>query len=131
MSFSISLIINLKSSNICELENLIKDSGQNSNVNHIYYDYELEGINNHIKKNNKMIILEFEDEENFIIFLKFIKTIKELKIEYIYYNNSIIYCSKKYFNSISDREYDKTKLINSIENNKKNFKKINNILNFE
>ena len=75
--------------------------------------------------------LEFEDEENFIIFLKFIKTIKELKIEYIYYNNSIIYCSKKYFNGISDREYDKTKLINSIENNKKNFKKINNILNFE
>ena len=131
MSFSISLIINLKISNTHELENLIKVSSQNSNVNYIYYDYELEGINNYIKKNNKIIILEFEDEYNFINFLNFIKTIKELIIEYIYYDNSIIYCSKKYLNSISDREYDKTKLINSIENNKKNFKKINNILNLE
>ena len=50
MSFSISLIINLKSSNISNIENLIKESSINCNVSSIYYDFDMEGINNYIKK---------------------------------------------------------------------------------
>tara|TARA_B110000305_G_C19353788_1_gene595678 strand:+ start:745 stop:1143 length:399 start_codon:yes stop_codon:yes gene_type:complete len=131
MSFSISLIINLKSSNISNIENLIKESSINCNVSSIYYDFDMEGINNYIKKNNKIIILEFDNEENFINFLKFIINIKELIIEYIYYENSIIYCSKKYLDNISNTLHNKKDLLNKIKLNKNcnNYKKIYNILN--
>tara|TARA_X000000368_G_scaffold389349_1_gene351630 strand:- start:1208 stop:1612 length:405 start_codon:yes stop_codon:yes gene_type:complete len=131
MSFNISIIINLKKSNMSNIEDIIKESSINCNVKSIYYDYDIEGINNYIKKNNKIIILEFDNEENFINFLKFIINIKELTIEYIYYENSILYCSNKYLNNISETLHNKKKILNTIEENKKsnNYKKIYNILN--
>ncbi len=131
MSFIISLIINLKNSNISNIEDLIKESSYNCNVNSIYNDFDLEGINNYIKKNNKIIILDFNEEIDFINFLKFIITIKELKIEYIYHENSILYYSKKYLHKISKTLHDKNNLLDKIESNKKNtnYKKIYNILN--
>jgi len=131
MSFIISLIINLKNSNMINAEELIKEASQNCNVNSIYYDFDLEGINNYIKKNNKIIILDFNEEIDFINFLKFIITIKKIKIEYIYYENTILYCSKKYLDGISVTLHDKNNLLNKIEYNKanNNYKKIYNILN--
>ena len=130
MSFSISLIINLKKSNITEMENIIKESSQNCNVTNIYYDFDLEGINNNIKTNNKIIILEYDNELNFINFLKFIKLIQEIIIEYIYYDNNILYCSKKYLNNLEKTLHNKDDIINIILNNKKNinFKNIYNTL---
>ncbi len=130
MSFNISIIINLKKSNMSNIEDIIKESSINCNVKSIYYDYDIEGINNYIKKNNKIIILEFDNEENLINFLKFIINIKELTIEYIYYENSILYCSNKYLNNISETLHNKKKILNTIEENKKsnNYKKIYNIL---
>ncbi len=112
-------------------EELIKEASQNCNVNSIYYDFDLEGINNYIKKNNKIIILDFNEEIDFINFLKFIITIKKIKIEYIYYENTILYCSKKYLDGISVTLHDKNNLLNKIEYNKanNNYKKIYNILN--
>tara|TARA_Y100001970_G_C14252837_1_gene873077 strand:- start:2225 stop:2620 length:396 start_codon:yes stop_codon:yes gene_type:complete len=131
MSFSISLIINLKKSNISEMENIIKESSQNCNVTNIYYDFDLEGINKNIKKNNKIMILEYDNELNFINFLKLIKLLKEITIEYIYYDNSILYCSKKYLSNFEKTLHNKDEIINIILNNKKNinFKNIYNILN--
>ena len=131
MSFSISLIINLKKSNISEMENVIKESSQNCNVTNIYYDFDLEGINKNIKKNNKIMILEYDNELNFINFLKLIKLLKEITIEYIYYDNSILYCSKKYLSNLEKTLHNKDEIINIILNNKKNinFKNIYNILN--
>ena len=131
MSFSISLIINLKKSNISEMENIIKESSQNCNVTNIYYDFDLEGINKNIKKNNKIMILEYDNELNFINFLKLIKLLKEITIEYIYYDNSILYCSKNYLSNLEKTLHNKDEIINIILNNKKNinFKNIYNILN--
>tara|TARA_Y100000741_G_scaffold337993_1_gene297726 strand:- start:3917 stop:4321 length:405 start_codon:yes stop_codon:yes gene_type:complete len=130
MSFSISLIINLKRRNISSYENIIKEASQNCNVSSIFYDFDMEGINNYIKKNNKIIILGFDKEIDFINFLKFIINIKELIIEYIYYENSILYCSKEYLNNISNTLHNKTNLLNKIELNKNsnNYKKIYDIL---
>ena len=131
MSFSISLIINLKKYNASNTENIIKESSQNCNVSSIYYDFDLEGINKYIKKNNKIIILEFEKEIDIINFLKFITLIKGILIEYIYYENSILYSSKKYLDEVSKTLHNKNDIVNKIESNKKkfNFKKIYDILN--
>ena len=74
MSYSISLNINLKNNNNhSETENLLIDCGNNLYASNLYKDYELEGINNFIKKNNKIILFEFEELNNitnFIILLK-------------------------------------------------------------
>ena len=131
MSFTISLIINLKKCNASNTENIIKESSQNCNVSSIYYDFDLEGINKYIKKNNKIIILEFEKEIDIINFLKFITLIKGILIEYIYYENSILYSSKKYLDEVSKTLHNKNDLLDKIESNKKNnnFKKIYNTLN--
>jgi hypothetical protein len=132
MSFSISLIINLKKCDASNTENIIKESSQNCNVSSIYYDFDLEGINKYIKKNNKIIILEFEQQIDLINFLKFITLMREILIEYIYYNNSILYSSKNYLVEVSKRLHNKNNLLDKIESNKKNdnFKKIYDILKF-
>lgn len=132
MSFTISLIINLKKCNATNTENIIKESSQNCNVSSIYYDFDLEGINKYIKKNNKIIILEFEEEIDLINFLKFITLMREILIEYIYYENSILYSTKNYLAELSKTLYNKNNLLEKIEANKKNnkFKKIYDILNF-
>lgn len=131
MYYSVSIIIRLKNqSNHLFFENLIHEASYECNKSSIYEDYELEGINNYIKKNNKIIIVEFEEENDVCNFISFIKTIKELDIEYIYYENSILYGSKKYLNSIDKNLCDKKNLETLIETNKKNdkFKKIYNTL---
>lgn len=131
MSFSISLILNLKKCNASNTENIIKESSENCNVSSIYYDFDLEGINKYIKKNNKIIILEFEEEIDIINFLKFITLMREILIEYIYYENSILYSSKKYLDELSKTLHNKNDLLDKIESNKKNknFKKIYDTLN--
>ena len=131
MYYSVSIIIRLKNqNNHLFFENLIHEASSECNNISIYEDYELEGINNYIKKNNKIIIVEFEGENDVCNFISFIKTIKELDIEYIYYENSILYGSKKYLNSIDKNLCDKKNLETLIETNKKNdkFKKIYNTL---
>ena len=132
MSYSIAINIKLKNnSNVSSSENLIYDIANNLNTTNIYYDYELEGINKFIKKNNKIMIIEFDNKNNIYNFTKIIKTLKELVIDYVYYENNIIYGSKKYLNNLNDDFISKNELINKIEKNKLNndFKKLLNILN--
>lgn len=130
MSFTISLIINLKKNNASNIENIIKESGENCNVSSIYYDFDLKGINKYIKKNNKIIILEFEQQMDIINFLKFIILMREIVIEYIYYENMILYCSRNYLEELSKTLHNKNELLEIIESNKKNenFKTIYSIL---
>ena len=131
MSYSISLCLNLKNNNThSSIENLIIDSANDCNNSYIYYDYDLEGINTYIKKNNKIMIIEFENIENLINFTKFIKTIHYSYIEYIYHNNDIIHASNKYLNSLNKNEHDIEKIKNDLELNKKNiiYNKIYKIL---
>ena len=132
MSYNIAINIKLKnSSNISNNENLIYDIANNLNSKYIYYDYELEGVNKYIKKNNKIMIIEFENNNDLYNFIKIIKTIKIVIIDYIYYENNIIYGSKNYLNNLNDNFISKTELINNIEKNKLNndFKNIFNLLN--
>ena len=118
--FSISLILNLKKiNNISITESTIYDAAINCEVTNRYDDYELEGINKHIKNNNKVIILEFESSNNFINFLKFIKSITNISIEYIYLDNNILYAKESYINKL-DKEIHSKKKINEIISNNKN-----------
>ena len=132
MEYSIAISMNLKNlSNHLELENLIYDCGNNCNSTNIYNDYELQGINKYVKKNNKIIILDFEEEDDLINFLVFIKNqIQNITIDYIYVNNEIIYGNKKYINSISKDVFDKNLLVDKISKNKLNsrYTKIINLL---
>lgn len=130
MCFSISLIINLKKSNALFLENIIIENSNVSNVSNVYNDYELMGINNYIKTNNKIIILEFEEIENIINFLELIKNVRDIKIEYIYNDNNILYARKKYLDGLNKLLFNKMELINKIDNNnkKKEYNKIYKLL---
>ena len=126
MSYSISLNINLKNNNNhSETENLLIDCGNNLYASNIYNDYELEGINNFIKKNNKIILFEFEELNNltdFIILLKDLKKNQNHKfyIEYIYYINNILYANNKYLINLNPNLISKKDLLEKIEINKAN-----------
>jgi hypothetical protein len=126
MSYSISLNINLKNNNNhSETENLLIDCGNNLYASNIYNDYELEGINNFIKKNNKIILFEFEELNNltdFIILLKDLKKNQNHKfyIEYVYYINNILYANNKYLNNLNPNLISKKDLLEKIEINKAN-----------
>jgi hypothetical protein len=131
LNFTVSLNINLKNnSNHSYIENIIYDSGNNCNATNIYNDFELEGINNYIKKNNKIIILDFDNKLSLCAFINFIKNIKGTIIEYIYESNDIIYASRKYLNSIDTTMYNKRDIENRIEKNrlKEEYKDIYNYL---
>tara|TARA_Y100000768_G_C23750750_1_gene573746 strand:+ start:212 stop:613 length:402 start_codon:yes stop_codon:yes gene_type:complete len=119
MSYTISININLKNNmNNESTKNLLIESGLNLNLINYYFDYELEGINNHIKNNNEIIIIEFEELTNIIDYINFIINIDNISIEYVYDNNNILYGSKKYLNSLKDNNQDKKKLLEIIDNNK-------------
>ena len=132
MTYNIAINIKLKNNlNVSGNENLIYDIANNLNSKYIYYDYEVEGVNKYIKKNNKIMIIEFENNNDLYNFIKIIKTIKETIIDYIYYENNIIYGSKNYLNNLNDTFISKNELINKIEKKKLNndFKNIVNLLN--
>ena len=121
MSYTISININLKNNmNNESTKNLLIESGLNLNLINYYFDYDLEGINNHIKKNNEIIIIEFEELTNIIDYINFIINIDNITIEYVYDDNNILYGSKKYLNSLKDNNQNKKKLVEIINNNRNN-----------
>jgi hypothetical protein len=126
MSYSISLNINLKNNNNhSETENLLIDCGNNLNASSIYNDYELEGINNFIKENNKIILFEFEELNNITNFIILLKDLKKnhnhiFYIEYIYYINNLLYANNKYLNNLNPNLISKKDLLEKIEINKSN-----------
>ena len=123
MSYTISINIDLKNNiNSESTKNLLIESGLNLNLLNYYFDYELEGINNHVKKNNEIIIIEFEELNNIIDYINFIINMQNINIEYVYDDNNILYGSKKYLNSLKDNNQDKKKLVEIINNNKNNMK---------
>ena len=120
--YNISIIIDIKKTSATCSENIIIDAANNCNVCNTYNDYELEGINKYIKTNNKIVVLEFDNINDICNFIEFIKTMREIKIEYIYYNNNILYASNKYINSLNKELYNKKDFINSILKKKENIK---------
>ena len=95
MSYTISINIDLKNNiNSESTKNLLIESGLNLNLLNYYFDYELEGINNHVKKNNEIIIIEFEELNNIIDYINFIINMQNINIEEVYDDNNILYGSK-------------------------------------
>ena len=132
MCFSLSIISNYKNNNIITYTNeLLQNIASNIENSIIYTDYELSGTNNYVRTNTSSTIIEIDalDEiaiENIITIIELIIPIKELQIEYIYNDNNILYCSKKYLNNLNKNLHNKSTIIKKLEENRKdiNYSKI-------
>ena len=126
MCYSISIITDYKNTNLISYNNeLLKNIASNIPNSLIYNDYELSGINNYIKNNYCSTIIEINSEptiaiNNNVNINELIIHIKELNIEYIYNNNNILYCSKKYVNNLDENLHSRKDILKKIEENKKN-----------
>ena len=123
MCFSLSIISDYKNNNSITYTNeLLQNIASNIPNSLIYTDYELSGINNYIKTNTCSTIIEIDSTSlaSVIIIIELLLPIKELQIEYIYHDNNILYCSKKYLNNLNKTLHNKSTLIKKLEDNKKN-----------
>ena len=126
MCFSLSIISDYKNNNAITYNNeLLQNMASNIPDSIIYNDYEVSGINNYIKTNTSSTIIEIDTQNtiaitNIINIIELIMPIKELQIEYIYDDNNILYCSKKYLNNLNKNLHDKSSLIKKLEDNRKN-----------
>jgi hypothetical protein len=126
MCFSLSIISDYKNTNAITYNNeLLENIAANIPNSIIYTDYEVSGINNYIKTNTSSTIIEIDTENNIALtniinIIELIMPIKELQIEYIYDDNNILFCSKKYLNNLNKNLHDKRTLIKKLEDNKKN-----------
>ena len=116
----------LKNTNLISYNNeLLKNIASNIPNTLIYTDYELSGINNYVKNNFCSTIIEINSEDisalsNIVNIIELIIHIKDLTIEYIYNDNNILYCSKKYINNLDTNLTNKKDILKKIEENKKN-----------
>jgi hypothetical protein len=125
MCFSLSIISDYKNNNAITYNNdLLQNIASNIPDSIIYTDYEISGINNYIKTNTASTIIEIDAQNtnaltNIINIIELIMPIKELQIEYIYDDNNILYCSKKYLNNLNKNLHDKSSLLKKLEDNRK------------
>jgi len=125
MCFSLSIISDYKNNNAITYNNdLLQNIASNIPDSIIYTDYEISGINNYIKTNTTSTIIEIDAQNtnaltNIINIIELIMPIKELQIEYIYDDNNILYCSKKYLNNLNKNLHDKSSLLKKLEDNRK------------
>ena len=123
MCFSLSIISDYKNNNSITYNNeLLQNIASNIPNSLIYTDYELSGINNYIKTNTCSTIIEIDSTSlaSIITIIELLLPIKELQIEYIYDDNNILYCSKKYLNNLNKTLHNKSTLIKKLEDNRKN-----------
>ena len=123
MCFSLSIISDYKKNNTITYTNeLLQNIASNIPNSLIYTDYELSGINNYIKTNTCSTIIEIDSTSlaSIITIIELLLPIKELQIEYIYHDNNILYCSKKYLNNVDKTLHNKSTLIKKLEDNRKN-----------
>jgi len=123
MCFSVSIISDYKNNNTITYTNeLLQNIASNIPNSLIYTDYELSGINNYIKTNTCSTIIEIDSTSlaSIITIIELLLPIKELQIEYIYHDNNILYCSKKYLNNLNKTLHNKSTLIKKLEDNRKN-----------
>ena len=108
--YTIHLTIDLKNTTSLEdIKNLLRDSAINLNCEQEYFTHETEGINNRIKRNNLIYVVEFSILDSVEKYIEFIKTVKKVKIELVCERNTIMWISKQYDKSLDtnivDREY--------------------------
>ena len=125
MCFSLSIISDYKNNNAITYTNeLLQNIASSIPESIIYTDYEVSGINNYIKTNTSSTIIEIDAENtnaltNIINIIELIMPTKELQIEYIYNDNNILYCSKKYLNNLNKNLHNKDTFIKKLEDNRK------------
>jgi len=108
--YTIHLTIDLKNTtSLEEIKNLLRDSATNLNCEQEYFTHETDGINNTIKHNNLIYVVEFSILDSVEKYIEFIKTVKKVKIELVCERNTIMWMSKQYDKSLDtnivDREY--------------------------
>jgi hypothetical protein len=133
MCFSLSIISDYKNNNAITYNNeLLQNIASNIQDSIIYTDYELSGTNNYIKTNTSSTIIEIDSTNiaTLLTIIELVLPIKEFQIEYIYDDNNILYCSKKYLNNLNKNLHNKSSIIKKLEDNKKdiNYSKLYNIL---
>ena len=74
---------------------------------------------------SNMYYIEINSEDisalsNIVTIIELIIHIKDLTIEYIYNDNNILYCSKKYINNLDQNYVSKKTILKKIEENKNN-----------
>ena len=121
--YTIHLILDIKIiTRVEEIKNILRDSALSLNCEQEYFSHETEGINNKIKRNNLIYIVEFANIEILEKYVEFIKTLKVVKIELVCERNSIIYMSKQYYKSLDNNIIDREQIIKLIEKYKCNNK---------
>ena len=131
MCFSLSIISDYKNNNSITYNNeLLQNIASNIPDSIIYTDYELSGTNNYIKTNTSSTIIEIDSIATLLTIIELLLPIKEFQIEYIYDDNDILYCSKKYLNNLNKNLHNKSTIIKKLEDNKNdtNYSKLYNIL---
>lgn len=120
MGIVIDLLIDLKNtSNSSEIYNNIETLALDNLCKNINVNYESEGINHCIKKNNMIIEIKFIYEINLAKFIKNIKNYRLAKIDAIYYEENIkfLYYSKNYNNNQSACQFNSIKdVLNYLSN---------------
>tara|TARA_E500000178_G_C16800846_1_gene652342 strand:- start:124 stop:498 length:375 start_codon:yes stop_codon:yes gene_type:complete len=108
--------------NIVTTINTIKNIIENNNAYYNFSFYETEGCRK-IERNEYINSIIFEDKNDLLNFLKEIKFLKNIRIDCIYYSNSIeyLYISKRY------AKINNIKNVKSIYNNSLNIENILNI----
>lgn len=121
MRIVIDLLVDLKKvSNSSEIYNMIEQLAYNNECYNINCIYETEGINHIINKNNMIIEVTFEKEDNLSKFIKNINSNRLAKIDAIYYQDNLIkfiYKSRNYNNNQSTSQFDSiNKVLNFLSN---------------
>ena len=125
MCFSLSIISDYKNNNsITYTTELLQNIASNIPNSLIYTDYEVSGINKYIKTNTCSTIIEIDSTSiaSIITIIELLLPIKELQIEYIYHDNNILYCSKKYLNNVDKTLHNKSTLIKKYADYRELFK---------
>jgi hypothetical protein len=109
MSYQIEISVNLKKcKNLSEISNKIIEKAEQCQLMNYYKNYEHIGENRKVYRNHCIITLKFmEHDELLAEFIKYIKNMKNAKIESVGFDDfvfKLMYASKNYLN-IMEKEF--------------------------
>ena len=110
MGYNVELSFNiLKQSSISKFIEMVVNIAENNGCKNYFYNCEFDN-NSYQQRNHYVLTFDFQNEEfqNFLNFIKNIKKVKNLNIEIIYENNSVIlYASSYYLSKMMDKQIAK------------------------
>ena len=111
MAYIIELSFDLrKKSNLTETKTIFENNALKHGCERFYHNYEISGIRRTIKREHYVMTFIFEENEIEVAkFLKFVKKEKNINIESVVYEDTIVklmYASKSYLNMV-EKEFAK------------------------